>query len=97
MSDRIAESLVPETLAYFVEGDLSYTALGARIHEGVVVIDLVFRSAGIGGDRFREIKPRVVEELRAIYGADLAIEEDHGRMVPIPVPPNTSLERTREG
>ena len=34
LTDRREESLVPDTIAYFVQGDRSFTAIGARMHQG---------------------------------------------------------------
>lgn len=95
LADRREQSLIPDTIVYFAEGEQSFTEIGARMHEGKVVVDLLFRSAGVGGDLYRQLKPKLTDELRMIYGNDLVIVEDPVRMVPLS-PPNTSLERTRD-
>jgi hypothetical protein len=96
LADRREQSLAPATIAYFVEGERSFTAIGARMHEGKVVVDLLFRSTGVGGDLYRQLKPKLTDELRKIYGEDFVIVEDPAKMAQ-QSPPNTSFERTREG
>jgi hypothetical protein len=87
MADKTSESKAPGTLVLMSEGDRSYTQLGARRHNGIVLIDLLFRSAGIGGQVYKRLEPEVTEALQQLYPGQVRVEHDYQKI--IRVHPNT--------
>lgn len=81
MSDKTLESHAPRTLVYFLKGDLSYTYLGARRHNDEVIVDLAFRSAGVGGDDFKKLQPEIEQALRKLYGDSVRVIRDRAKMI----------------
>ena len=84
MADRTSESTIPGTLVFFAEGDLSFTHLGARTHKDVILVDLIFRSAGLGGQLFKKLLPEVEQELQRLYSGSVRIERDREKMIAVP-------------
>jgi hypothetical protein len=69
------------------EGDLSYTELGARRYKNTVLVDLFFRSAGIGGQLYKQLEPEVTEALQELYGGQVRIEHDYQKIIRVYPPP----------
>jgi len=63
------------------EGDLSFTQLGARRHGDAVLVDLLFRSAGIGGQLYKKLEPEVTQALQRLYPGQVRIEHDYSKIV----------------
>jgi hypothetical protein len=82
MEDKTGESKVSQTLVLFNVGDLSYTHLGARLHEDLIVVDLIFRSAGLGGELFHQLEPEIEQALREIYGNQVSVVRDRTKLIP---------------
>ena len=87
MAEKTGASNAPGTIVFLSEGDLSHTHLGARRHGDVIVVDLLFRSAGVGGKLFRELEPEVTQALQKLYPGAVRIERDYRKL--IAVHPNT--------
>jgi len=83
MTNRTAHSSVSNTLVYFKVGDRSFTDLGARKKDDGIIVDLYFRSAGIGGKEFRQLKPEVETILRDLYGKQFKTIRDRAKQIPI--------------
>jgi len=62
------QSDIPDTLLYFSTGDATFTALGARHIGDIIVIDIFFRSAGLGGKKFRTMEKELDSALSKMYG-----------------------------
>jgi len=87
MADKTSESKAAGTLAFLSQGDLSYTQLGARRYKDTVLVDLLFRSAGIGGQLYKQLEPEVTAALQQLYPGEVRIEHDYHKI--IRVHPNT--------
>jgi hypothetical protein len=87
MADKTSESKAAGTLVFLSQGDLSYTQLGARRYKDTVLVDLLFRSAGIGGQLFKQLEPEVTSALQHLYPGEVRIEHDYQKI--IRVHPNT--------
>ncbi len=94
MADKTRESEVADTFAVVSEGDLSFTQLGARRHKGEVLVDLFFRSAGIGGQLYKQLEPEVTQALQQLYPGRVTIERDYRKIVPIHPKPNQTMQPT---
>ena len=84
MHDKTGQSKVPQTLALYQEGDLSYTNIAARLSGDMIVVDLMFRSAGFGGKLFHELEPEIEQAMREIYGNRLSVLRDKTKLIPFP-------------
>jgi hypothetical protein len=84
MTDRTRSSKARGTIAYFSAGDRNFTDLGARRHDGTFIVDLLFRSAGVGGDLFRQLEPEVQQALERLYPGAVRVVRDPKKLVPIP-------------
>ena len=87
MADKTGDSKASGTLVLLSEGDLSFTQLGARRYKDMVLVDLLFRSAGVGGHLFKQLEPEVTQALQQLYPGRVRIEHDYGKI--IRVHPNT--------
>jgi hypothetical protein len=87
MADKTRDSKAPGTLVLMSEGDLSYTQLGARRYKNTVLVDLFFRSAGIGGQLYKQLEPEVTEALQELYGGQVRIEHDYQKIIRVYPPP----------
>jgi hypothetical protein len=87
MSDRTRTSKARGTIVYFSAGDRNFTDLGARGHNDTLVVDLLFRSAGVGGDLFRQLEPEVQQALERLYPGAVRVVRDPKKLIAIP-PPN---------
>jgi hypothetical protein len=94
MVDKTRESEVPGTLVLMSQGDLSFTQLGARRYKGHVLVDLFYRSAGVGGQLYHQLEPEVTQALQDLYAGRITIERDYHRIVPVRPTPNQSLQPT---
>jgi hypothetical protein len=94
MVEKTRESEVPGTLVLMSQGDLSFTQLGARRYKGHVLVDLFYRSAGVGGQLYHQLEPEVTQALQDLYAGRITIERDHRRIVPVRRTPNQSLQPT---
>jgi hypothetical protein len=94
MVEKTRESEVPGTLVLMSQGDLSFTQLGARRYKGHVLVDLFYRSAGVGGQLYHQLEPEVTQALQDLYAGRITIERDHLRIVPVRPTPNQSLQPT---
>ena len=94
MVEKTRESEVPGTLVLMSQGDLSFTQLGARRYKGHVLVDLFYRSAGIGGQLYHELEPEVTQALQNLYAGRITIERDHRRIVPVRPIPNQAMKPT---
>jgi len=94
MVERTRESEVPGTLVFMSQGDLSFTQLGARRYKGRVLVDLFYRSAGVGGQLYHQLEPEVTHSLEDLYSGRVMIERDRSRIVPVRPTPNQSLQPT---
>ncbi|HXI41992.1 MAG TPA: hypothetical protein VNH83_18555 [Bryobacteraceae bacterium] len=81
MADKTPESRASGTLVLMSEGDLSYTQLGARRYKSMVLVDLLFRSAGIGGQLYKQLEPEVTEALQQLYPGQVRIERDYQKVI----------------
>ncbi len=86
MSDRTRTSKLPGTIVYFSAGDRNFTDLGARRHGDTLVVDLLFRSAGVGGDLFRLLEPEVQQALERLYPGAVRVIRDPKKRLAIPSP-----------
>src|ERR1700682_4011793 len=80
MADKTSESKAAGTLVFLSQGDLSYTQLGARPYKDTVLVDFVFRSAGIGGQLYKQLEPEVTEALQQLYPGQVRIEHDYHKI-----------------
>jgi hypothetical protein len=94
MVEKTRESEVPGTLVLMSQGDLSFTQLGARQYKGHVLVDLFYRSAGVGGQLYHQLEPEVTQALQDLYAGRITIERDHRRIVPVRPTPNQALQPT---
>ena len=94
MVEKTRESKVPGTLVLMSQGDLSFTQLGARRYRGHVLVDLFYRSAGVGGQLYHQLEPEVTQALQDLYAGRVTIERDYRRIVPVRPTPNQSLQLT---
>lgn len=92
MADKTRESEVADTLVVMSEGDLSFTQLGARRHKSEVLVDLYFRSAGIGGELYKKLAPEVTQALQQLYPGRVTIERDSRRIVPVRPRPSREIQ-----
>ena len=92
--EKTRESEVPGTLVLMSQGDLSFTQLGARRYRGHVLVDLFYRSAGVGGQLYHQLEPEVTQALQDLYAGRVTIERDYRRIVPVRPTPNQSLQLT---
>jgi hypothetical protein len=76
------------------EGDLSFTQLGARRHKGEILVDLFYRSAGIGGQLYKQLEPEVTQALQQLYPGRVTIERDYRKIVPVRPRPNQTMQST---
>jgi hypothetical protein len=86
MDDRTDDSTIPQTLAYFARGKDSYAALGARRHREQIVLDVMFRTAGAGGElerTFLDLEEEVQRVLNRLYGNSVHIERNPSKMIPL--------------
>jgi hypothetical protein len=86
MRDRTRASKTRGTIVYFSAGDRNFTDLGARKHNDTLIVDLLFRSAGVGGDLFRLLEPEVQQALERLYPGAVRMVRDPKKMVAIPSP-----------
>ena len=94
MVERTRESEVPGTLVLMSQGDLSFTQLGARRYKGHVLVDLFYRSAGVGGQLYHQLEPEVTHALEDLYLGRVMIERDRRKIVPVRPTPNQSMKPT---
>jgi len=87
MADKTRDSKASGTVVLMSEGDLSFTQLGARRYKDLILVDLLFRSAGIGGQLYKQLEPEVTQALQQLYPGHVRIEHDYGKI--IRVHPNT--------
>jgi len=98
MAVRTQRSVIPGTIVYFQLGDRTFTDLGARRHDGEIIVDLQFRAAGLGGKEYRKMKPEVANLLHNLYGDQVETIEDWNDQVPIMKPEqNKALHGTAGG
>lgn len=81
---HIHEDHLISSLHAIAKGDLSYTHLGARLYEEMIVVDLIFRSAGLGGKLFHQLEPEIEQALRDIYGSQVSVIRDRTKLLPFP-------------
>lgn len=83
MTNALASSTVPQTIANFKVGNFQhYTEIGARRHGESIVIDLMFRKAGAGGGGlFSKIQPELHAALSKLYPGRVRVERNN----PIPI------------
>jgi hypothetical protein len=81
MADKTSESKAAGTLVFLSQGDLSYTQLGARRYKDTILVDLLFRSAGIGGQLYKQLEPEVTATLQRLYPGEVRIEHDYQKIV----------------
>ena len=86
MTDRTQSSKAHGTIVYFSAGDRNFTDLGARQHNDTFIVDLLFRSAGVGGDLFRQLEPEMQQTLERLYPGAVRVVRDPKKMVAIPLP-----------
>ena len=82
MRDCMAGSDVVGAIGCFLSGDASFTFLGVRQVGDRMVVDVDFRSAGIGGDLYKVITGELRTGLRRACGA-AAVQESPGQQIPI--------------
>ena len=82
MRDCMPGSDVVGAFGCFLSGDTSFTFLGVRQVDNRLVVDLGFRSAGIGGDLFHAMADELRAGLRQACGA-AAVRESPGQQIPI--------------
>jgi len=82
LQDMTEQSDIPDTLLYYSTGDASFTALGARHIGDMIVIDIFFRSAGLGRKKFRAIAKELDSALSKMYGKAL-IRVSPNQYIPI--------------
>jgi hypothetical protein len=85
LKDYIQESQVPDTLVCFQQGDTSFTRLGARKYGGKILVDVCFRSAGIGGELYGKLRSEVEAKLRHLYGDSLSVEDNPQKIIQAPL------------
>ena len=82
MRDCMPGSDVVGALGCFLSGDASFTFLGVRQVDDRLVVDLGFRSAGVGGELFHVLSEELRTRLRRACGA-AAVQESPGQQIPI--------------
>lgn len=82
MTNCMNTTRVVGVIVCFKEGDTSFTFLGARKKDSKMIVDLGFRSAGIGGKLFNQLHSEVGRDLRELYGSSVQ-EIDTSKMIPI--------------
>ena len=82
MRDCMPGSDVVGAVGCFLSGDSSFTFLGVRQVDDRMVVDLGFRSAGIGGELFHVIADDLRTGLRRACGA-AAVQESPGQQIRI--------------
>ena len=82
MRDCMSGSDVVGALGCFLSGDTSFTFLGVRQVDDRLVVDVGFRSAGIGGELFQVVSDELRTGLRHACGA-AAVQESPGQQIPI--------------
>ena len=83
MVEKTRESQVPGTIVVMSQGDLSFTQLAARRYKGDILVDLFYRSAGVGGQLYRQLEPEVTQALEQLYSGRVTVEHDFRKIVPV--------------
>jgi len=83
MTDCMSSVEVNGATTCFKTGDASFTFLGVRQVGEFGVVDLSFRSAGVGGQLFNELRIELLQDLKVTFGTGGVEERDPKNLIPI--------------
>ncbi len=83
MADCLSTSVVNGVTTCYKTGDASFTFVGVRRAESLAVVDLSFRSAGVGGELFKKLESELTEDFRKTFGDGAVQRRERATFVPM--------------